>query len=116
MDCDGCVAEQIEEASAAMGLVTAITPGTALTTDVHGVTVEVWGSITGPGEADVFVDGRWVATLGSASAPILPFVPELLVSVPRLDDSWHNIRIEHISGEGVWVDYVEGHAPAVALP
>lgn len=116
MDCDGCIAEQIEESTAAMGLVTAISPGTALTTDVHGVTVELWGCVTGPGEADVFVDGHWVATIGSASAPILPFVPGLLLSVPRLTDGWHNVRIEHVTGDGVWIDYVEGHSPAVALP
>ena len=109
--CIGCDQDdpesyQIEQPGAGMDSLSPVEPGQTLWVNLRGHTLRLVGSTDGASEVDIVIDGAVVAQVGSEIAEL-----DVLFET-EVDDTWHRVELQGVSGSGVYLDYWEAHTEA----
>jgi photosystem II stability/assembly factor-like uncharacterized protein len=106
--CHGCpdgLTEPNNEpyAEANFGGISRISKGIEMSLQLRGHMIKLSGVIIESSQADVYVDGIWVGSIGENISPN-PTIIQPLITIEDLDDGWHHVAVIGVAGEGVLID------------
>lgn len=97
--------------AAAFGTQVRLAVGGTLTTAIRGEQVRLVGSSDAASVGIITIDGGDPVEFGTATSGY-----GVLVEVTGLTDTWHQVAVEGVLGEGLYIDGIEGQTPTGVLP
>jgi len=105
----GCERE-VHDESASLQTLLGLPEGCGVGVWVRGHTLRAWGIATGAEAVDVLVDGLPITSFGAAEVSY-----DELFEISGLEDTWHWLELVTRSGDGAYLDAVEGKTEALTL-
>ncbi len=88
-----------------------VAPGATMRTGLRGHHLRIHGAVERASEVRVLLDGEEAGSVGATSSEDIGVLWER----SGLDDGWHEIALEGVSGEGVLIDAFQGQREALSF-